>query len=83
MKKFQVILIDCVEQNCSIMKTFKNYNDGCEYINEYITSSIKPNSYVKCFFDGNGSISVYQYYIVYPKRLIKKIQLLEYEDIDN
>lgn len=81
MKKYQVISIDCMTNVASILKTFINYNDCCEYVNNEVVKGLKPDDYLKCYLNGN-MVSVFKYFYVYPKRLVQNIQIIEYEDVN-
>lgn len=79
--KFQVVLTNCLTHDVKIIGTYHEYDKSIAFLTEYIETQFHPDSYVKCFHDSKYTVSIFEYYYLFPKRMIYKVHIIPYADI--
>lgn len=82
MTKFQVINVCCKTNDVKILGTFLDYEQAISFLTSNIAEQFKPNDYLKCYHESKFTISIFEYYYVFPKRLIYKLHIIPFDDIE-
>lgn len=78
--KFVVIKNDMVDNDVSVLATFYGLESAIGFLNDHIDKNYDINDYLKCFYEKKNTIAIFQYSRIWPKKLILKFQILEYQD---
>lgn len=83
MYKYNIVSLDCVNNNALILFTTYEYNKALEYLSNYLEKTFDFNNWLKCYFESSNSVCIYQYSYFKSKQLIFKLQILKFIDGDN
>ncbi|MBY0541431.1 MAG: hypothetical protein K2P52_08490 [Campylobacterales bacterium] len=79
--KFQVIKIN-EDYSCEILLTNDDRASAIEFLNDYVAREYKPdNMFTKAYCQDEKTIIIYNYFYIYPKQLVSKIQVVEYKEL--
>lgn len=76
--KYQCILINTDDYSISHLATFNDYDSAISYLNNYIEKEIKLDDYKKCFHDDKFTCSIYDYFYLFPKKLVSRLHIMQY-----
>lgn len=82
LEKYQVIRVQNDTLNSEILGTYWTYAESVEFVNVFIKENYKLSGYLKVYHDNENTISIYEYYLVFPKKLLSKIHIVKYAEID-
>ena len=78
--KYNVLLTDATTHDSTILHTSTQLNDSLEYMTKYIDDNYNLDDWHKCYHNNQKSCSIYRYSYVFPKKLIYKLQILDFYD---
>lgn len=81
MQKYQVIEMNCENLDCKILFTSEDMPSALEFVDLHLKNGYKFNDFIKCYKD-NESYCIYQYFYLFPKKLLAKIMIREYIEYD-
>lgn len=76
--KFQVIQIDTSTYKLTHLGTFSDYDKAISYMNNHIELNIELHDFKKCYHNDKNTVSIYEYYYLFPKKLVSKIHIMEF-----
>lgn len=78
--KFQVIKIN-YDYSCEILLTDDDRSVAVEFLNDYVSKQyLIDNNKMKAYYKDEKTIIIYNYFYIYPKQLVAKIQVVEYKE---
>lgn len=77
MQKYQVIEMNCESLDCKILFTAEDLPSALEYTELHLKNGFKFDDSLKCYKD-NESYCIYEYYYIFPKKLVNKVMIREY-----
>jgi hypothetical protein len=81
--KYHIIRVDCNNHDICIIKTVNTYQEAAEHLNVYLDTNFEINAYLKVYYNDQCSVSVFKYFYLFPKEMVCKLHIVEYEDIDD
>lgn len=79
-KKYHVVELDCSTNGITILDTFIEYEFAISFMQDYIDKKFKLDGGKKCFHINKNESIVYEYYYIFPKKALYKLQTIEYID---
>ena len=80
-EKFQCIIVNADEHNVEILATFYSFAETLEFMTHYIAQNYELSDYLKVYHNNEQSVSIYQYYRIWSKKLLAKLHIVKYNDI--
>lgn len=82
-KKFQLITTDATTNVATILFTTEDYTQAITSLNNYVDKTFEIDSkWIKASFENERTVSVYNYFWLWPKKLMFKISVVEYQDCE-
>lgn len=78
--KYQIIKCD-VNLNCTVLATHWEHPMAIEYLNKHVTEAYQLGSTYKCYHESENVLTIYKYNYVYPKELVAKFHIIQFEDV--
>lgn len=78
--KYIVIKTDPNTLHVEALATFYNNEMATFFLNDYVEKNYILNNSRKCFHEKNRVVAIYDYFYLFSKQLVCKLQVLEYDD---
>ena len=82
-QKFQCLRVNSEDLSTEILATFHSFAESLEFINGFIKANYELDDYTKIYHDDEHSIRIFQYYRIWSKKLLAKIHIVRFDDIDS
>lgn len=79
--KFQIVECNAQNLECNILATFWEYAEAASFLNKHVAESFDLGINHKCFHENPNTLSVYKYHYVFPKEIVKKFHIIQFEDV--
>jgi hypothetical protein len=76
--KYHVIMVSTEDHDVHILNTCYQYQEAAEFMNNYIDKNFEIDNYLKVYYNNKNSVSIYKYYMLFPKSCTYKFHIVKY-----